>query len=221
MIAALVFAWVALPFAIAQARYALHPQLADGAVSSNWLDGNQFDVVSPVAIRRRGNGAELTVMEQNAPMAMPAPPPPPPAPASKADMNRMQQQSMDSVEVAGARIKRGDLLERYAKDAVVQAGVGRPNWRWMRVDLGFDGPVDREQMLDLWLSPPWLTALWRLLLVAALAVIPLLLLRRLHPSRSQRAAFVSLLALSIAGAPAGASELPAPQRNCCRNSRRA
>lgn len=212
VVAALVFAWVALPFAIAQARYALHPQLADGALSSNWLgDG-------------LGGGFATANLEPQATYAQEnvAPPPPPPAPmappmemapASKADVNRMQQQSMEmeTVQVTGSRIKRVDMLERYAKDAVVQAGVGRPGWRWMQVDLGFDGPVDREQSLALWLSPPWLTAFWRLLLVAALAAIALLLVRRLRAARPAPSALAGLLVLLSAATPTGAAELPDAQ----------
>jgi hypothetical protein len=207
--AALAFAWVALPFALAQARYALHPQLAEGALSSNWGDLSDLDDGFAA-----GNMAQQDVhIQENVPMAPPSPmaPPPPPPPASKADANRMQAQSMEMVEVTGSRIKRVDMLERYAKDAVVQAGVGRPNWRWMRIDLGYDGPIDREQNLDLWLSPPWLTALWRLLLVAALAAIPLLLARRLHGIRLRAPTLgAALLVLSSIGS-AAAADMPTPE----------
>ncbi len=198
--AALAFAWVALPFAIAQARYALHPQLAEGALSSNW--GGLSDLDGGFAA---GNMAQQEIsVQDNVPMA-------PPVPASKANVNRMQAQSMEMVEVTGSRIKRVDLLERYAKDAVVQAGVGRPSWRWMRIDLGYDGPIDRTQTLDLWLSPPWLTALWRLLLVAALAVIPLLLARSLHGVRTRAPTLgAALLVLGSIGS-ASAADMPSPE----------
>ncbi|MBK9657222.1 MAG: hypothetical protein IPO66_17940, partial [Rhodanobacteraceae bacterium] len=181
LVAALGFAWVALPFAIAQARYALHPQLADGAVSSNWVMA-AFDL----AVCRRQDGAAgadgdgcRTRRWRHRPHRRAWPEQGRHEPHAAADDG-------GQVEVTGSRIKRAENLERYAKDAVVQAGVGRPNWRWMQADLGFDGPVDREQMLDLWLSPPWLTALWRLLLVAALAAFALLLPRRVHTPRLRR-----------------------------------
>lgn len=196
VLAGLAFAWVALPFAIEQARLALHPQLADGAAARNWMDApGGYANVAPME--------RMKVAQEE--MAMPAPPPPPPAPSApmpQADSNRLmeQQQSLEMVQVAGSRMKRADKnLERYAKDAVVQAGVGRPNWRWMRVDLGFDGPVDREQSLRLWLSPPWLTAAWRLLLVAALALIAWLLLRGVRtPPRAQAAAAAQAMPQPVA-----------------------
>ena len=220
VLAALAFAWVALPFAIAQARYALHPQLAEGAIASNW--GDLSDLGGGFAA---GNMAPQDFAQE---ANVPPPSPAPPAPAAPAPepVPEMQQQSMEAIEVTGTRIKRVDvetsmpianiaksanIATRYAKDAVVQAGVGRPNWRWMRIDLGYDGPVDREQELDLWLSPPWLTALWRLLLVAALAAIAVLLARRLHSVRPRVSTLAkALLVLGSIGS-ASAADMPSPE----------
>jgi hypothetical protein len=212
VLAALAFAWVALPFAIAQARYALHPQLAEGALSSNW--GNFGDLDGGFAAGNKAS-QELAIQE-----TMPPPPPPAPAaPARESNVEDMQQQTLEAVQVTGTRIKRvdvessmpiGNIGVRYAKDAVVQAGVGRPNWRWTYIDLGYDGPVDREQKLDLWLSPPWLTALWRLLLVAALAAIVLLLVRRVRAVRPRTALVAALLVLCSIGS-ASAADMPTPE----------
>lgn len=203
-LAALVFAWNALPFALEQARLALHPQLA-GRAAASWSQ-------APGGIANVAN-------QEKAGMA---PPPPPPAPAAPA-MDEVQ--SLESIEVSGSRLKRADTpnalpvqqmqkaqnLERYAKDAVVQAGVGRPSWQWLRVDLGFDGPVDREQTLRLWLSPPWMTAAWRWLLVLTLALLAWLLVRRVRQLRQLRAATPVLLAALLIGAgPADAADTPDP-----------
>lgn len=207
VIAGLSLAWVALPFAISQARYALHPQLADGASPSNWLDmgvlgGNAAD--KPMA--------EPVVQEQS---FEPPAPPAPPAPAAAAPMEADQMQRSMNYEPqqqalnapSNLRSKRSSNLERYAKDAVVQAGIGRPTWRWMAVDLGFDGPVDSGQPMSLWLAPPWLTALWRLLLVAALAAIAWVLVRQFRRPPAFGAIGAALLLLGTGGS-AGAAELP-------------
>ncbi|MBV6413921.1 MAG: hypothetical protein IT479_00250 [Xanthomonadales bacterium] len=204
--AALICTWVALPFAITQARLALHPQLADGAAARNWTDaGGGFANVAPMDMAMQEQGA--MVPSEPVPMA----PPPPPMPADKADNQPpIQRQSIEAVQVSGSRSKRQENFERYAKDAVVQAGVGRPNWRWMRVDLGFDGPVDSAQSLDLWLSPPWLTAVWRLLLVASLVLIAGLLLRRARrPARASPRLAALLVGLLLA-ASASAADTPDP-----------
>jgi hypothetical protein len=209
-IAALAFVWTALPFAIAQARFALHPQLAEGALPSSW--GNVLEADFGNANMAPQVADAITDAPEG--MAIPAPPapmpPPPPPPPSKADMARNQVQSMEMVQVTGSRIKRADLMERYAKDAVVQAGVGRPSWRWMQVELGFDGPVDREQQIDLWLTPPWATALWRLLLVAALALIAWLLVHQVRRGPARPVAVLALVALLAGAAPAAAADTPDP-----------
>ena len=210
VLAALAFVWTALPFAIAQARYALHPQLAEGALPSSWGNVLEADFgnanMAPEVADVITDAPEGIAVQAPAPMA----PPPPPPPPSKADMQRNQVQSMERVEVTGSRIKRADLMERYAKDAIVQAGVGRPSWRWTQVDLGFDGPVDREQQVDLWFSPPLATALWRLLLVAALALIAWLLVQQIRRAPARPLGALALLALLAAGGPAGAADTPDP-----------
>jgi hypothetical protein len=199
-LAALVFVAIALPFATTQARYALHPQLADGGrgglYRSNANSGYANQTQAPQVAGAVGEAAPM-------PMA-----PPSQNVYDRADKESGRKVSLEQVQITGSRIKRVDNLERYAKDSVVQAGVGRPSWSWMRVDLGFDGPVDSAQQLRLWLSPPWLTALWRWLLVAAIALIAWLLLRPLQGAlRRPGTLTAGLLLLGISGI-AGASDIP-------------
>lgn len=200
--AALAFAWAALPFAIEQARYALHPQLADGASAGNWFDKGML--ADQFAVGGAAPEDDVAVQEMVMPAAAPAAPPPPPGEPMRMNSYEVSQQANAP---SNLRAKRSNNLERYAKDAVVQAGIGRPTWRWMQVDLGFDGPVDAGQQLSLWLSPPWLTALWRLLLVAALAAIALGLARSLHGARKAAPLAAAMLLLGISGA-ASAADLP-------------
>ena len=212
VLAALAFVWTALPFAIAQARFALHPQLAEGVLPSSW--GNVLDAdlgnanMAPQVADVIVDAPEGIAVQAPAPMAPPAPPPPPPEPRAKTNME--QAQSLDRIEVTGSRIKRADVMERYAKDAIVQAGVGRPSWRWTQVELGFDGPVDREAQIELWLSPPLATALWRLLLVAALALIAWLLVQQVRRGPARPTGLVALLVLLAGASPAGAADTPDP-----------
>ncbi|MFO1495833.1 MAG: hypothetical protein U1F26_14370 [Lysobacterales bacterium] len=193
------FALAALPFAIDQARWALHPQLAGGYSVSGGLDFG-YAARSEAVITDEAEGIVV---------AEPAPPPPPapPAPAAPMAQEQIQQNYLSNVQnsASNLRAKRAGNLERYAKDAVVQAGIGRPTWSWEQVSLGFDGPVDSAQMVSLWLLPPWLTALWRLLLVAALAGIALLLtfsVRRVRPAP------LAAALLLLLGGGASAAELP-------------
>lgn len=189
---ALVFAWNALPFALQQARYALHPQLATAGYEPP------------------GQGVIDVVMTESAPMdqmeggvaneVMPSAPPPPPAPPAEPMPQRMQS-SMSQIQVSGSMRKRAAVMERYAKDAVVQAGVGRPTWRWSQVDLVFDGPVDAAQSTRLWLAPPLVTAIWRFAIVIALGAIAIALARlpRWRYPRNPVAAALALLLLCLPG----------------------
>ncbi|KPA14649.1 conserved hypothetical protein, membrane [Candidatus Magnetomorum sp. HK-1] len=56
-------------------------------------------------------------------------------------------------------------------DVVVQTGPGLPEWRWKKVQLSWNGPVDKSQMIKLWLISPmlnWILSIMRVILVALL-----------------------------------------------------
>lgn len=213
LLAAAAFALAALPFAITQARWALHPQLAGSYSAPGGMLNAEFQDMerSQDVITDEAEGVAVSV-----PAASPASPPPPPAPPAppaperQMSQEQIQQNYLSNVQnsASNLRAKRSGNLERYAKDAVVQAGIGRPTWSWEQVSLGFDGPVDSAQTVSLWLLPPWLTALWRLLIVAALAGIALLLVLSLR--RAPRSATLATALLLLLSSGAQAAELPDP-----------
>ncbi len=173
---------LALPFAAQQLKLALFPQLERGEVSLASQAGPYLSTRREVGDETAMAEARLNVEEAeppqrqravpNAPaeMAMPAPPPLP------------KGGFVQSVEQ-----KRN--LNQYPSDAVLQAGRGDPDWRWQRQSLQFSGPVAVEQSLRLWLSPPWLTRLGRIAVVALLALV----LWRLLPVRWVRVAPASTM----------------------------
>ncbi|MFX6949567.1 hypothetical protein ABTH81_21030, partial [Acinetobacter baumannii] len=63
-----------------------------------------------------------------------------------------------------------DSLSRIDPAAQVQTGPGLPTWSWRSHALSWSGPVTPEQALDLWLLPPWATALLKLAGLALLAL---------------------------------------------------
>ncbi|HEY9110139.1 MAG TPA: hypothetical protein VIN58_25955, partial [Roseateles sp.] len=104
-------------------------------------------------------------------------------------------------------------LARVDPGARVQTGPGLPTWTWRAYSLSWSGPVTPEQTLDLWLLPPWATALLKFvglgLLAAALAAVagwkpPRL--PRLPPSIAGAAA---ALLIALLPQPSDA-QLPAP-----------
>lgn len=177
------FVLLALSFAVTQARYALHPQLASSAIIAPW-QGQSDSAAAPMP------GA-------------PPPPPPPPPPTADAYQQNVVESAMSGIDIERSRV--GRKVERYAKDAVIQAGNARPTWTWASAWLRFDGPIAKDQSLRLWLSPPWMTSLWRWLLVVALAWIAL------HLWRTQRPSKALLAALALIMSPAHASDIPSPE----------
>lgn len=170
ILAGLAFIVVALPFALAQGRHALHPQLA--------LDQARFLPSASYNVDGFANnqGPQMQLAEPAAPQARSLP-----APVSKSED---QQQTLESITVTGSSVKRQSIRERYSKDAVLQAGIGRPNWSWQSLQLGFDGPVERQQSLSLWIVPPWLMATWRLAILLTLAAWVWLALGAVRSRRS-------------------------------------
>ncbi len=59
-------------------------------------------------------------------------------------------------------------FERYAPNAIVQAGVGRPSWSWNSYQLEWGGPVDPQRTLNLVILPRWLVTILRFTMVLLL-----------------------------------------------------
>ena len=55
-----------------------------------------------------------------------------------------------------ARQRKQQKLREYDANTVVQTGAGVPGWTWRTVNLGWNGPVTRDQRMQLILVPPHL-----------------------------------------------------------------
>lgn len=64
-----------------------------------------------------------------------------------------------------------DKLANVDPGTRVQTGPGLPNWQWRQHVLSWNGPVERGQSIDLWLSPPKTTAAIHLLTLLTLAYL--------------------------------------------------
>ena len=157
---------IAVPFAIAELRGGLFPALgrigggaqtgpnqvaADGAV----MEGIQVapTAASPV----RGEMADEFRRDRVAGMA---------------DSKSKLESYLEYGEADGGSISSERKALEADPSAIVPTGPGRPDWIWEGVQLLWSGPVTRDQVLGLWLVPPWangLLALLRVLLVVGLA----------------------------------------------------
>ncbi len=187
---------VALPFFVFQLRAAVYPQLERPATAA------ALPSKAPPSLEDRG--------------------PPPPAPERKTRSEPILE-ALSAVGSFDARRSRAApppapataVLEAVDPHALVQTGPGVPDWRWRSVSLQIPGPVEADQYLGLWLTPPSLT---RLLRVAAVALVALLvwgLLGAPRPSRRGPGAVAWLLVLGLMGAtptqPAQAQAFPSPE----------
>lgn len=205
-LALVVLVLISVPFAIEQIRYGLYPQLLSSSYGYNDFDGR---------MNMLGGMAKQEYAE--------APPPPPaPMPASAAPepeaalSEEMVVQDADSgyssvLNRAQSVSKPAKKMKRYETNAVVvQNGYAEPSWTFHGYSLQIQGPVDPSQNMRLIISPPWLTAASRFLMVAALVWVLLAMLlkhfKQTPPSRKLGFGLVLLLA----GSMAQASEPPVP-----------
>ena len=147
-----------VPFAVEQIRFAFYPQLADSGWARGAGEPQELSAAAPVAL-------------QVSHLAVPPPPPkaePASPPAELQEVVVANPYSLTSL----ARDRLGiPEPQRYAPGAMVQAGPGIPQWRYMRYEYGWTGPVDAAQTVRFVVLSPLLVAVWRILGVALLIVI--------------------------------------------------
>jgi hypothetical protein len=228
---------VMLPFSVLQVRKALYPHLDAGGAQ---LDAGSWSLSMP------GTASEPAVdAVRDEPEAAPATPAPEEV-AQKAEGAAYDQSAsmlreaaggggLGSLGVSGVGVKtapargrgdyeaRSDWLSSSKNDvdpnAVVQTGPGLPAWQFRQFTLRWSGPVQKDQRIQLWIAPPFVSRLWS---IASVLFCGLLLFalaraaRRAGPvqpaSEPPPAAGAALLLLAL-GWPhaAQAQSLPPPE----------
>ncbi|HWO99829.1 MAG TPA: hypothetical protein VNL74_04305 [Methylococcus sp.] len=141
----------ALPFAVQQLRQSLYPQLEPYGV------------------------AEVPPPYPQEAVSLPTPATTEAVPLlGKVEPSRRKEQGAPGPEADVA--PRPPVRRGVDPDALTQTGPGLPEWTWSRIDLAWNGPVLRDQHLQLLLIPPGVTRLLNLLRVALLAVLAVALL---------------------------------------------
>ncbi|WIV99066.1 hypothetical protein [Kinneretia aquatilis] len=141
-----------LPFGVDQLRYAMYPALDQPAMTHGLP---QAETAVPAA----------------APPFIPPPEMAEPAPAGSS-YSRLKEAVSDAAPVPQKEPRRLDQADPSAR---VQTGPGLPSWHWQEHALVWQGPVQADQALQLYLLPPAGTALLRvaslLLMLAALLAL--------------------------------------------------
>lgn len=162
-----------LPFVIDQARKLVYPQLEVPAVA-DWAE-----VAEPELMMQR----ERVLYD-----AMPAPREPLASGIEEITVTaRKQEERIDTVD--------------WQPTGIVPAGPGLPDWRWHEYQLGWSGPVEPEETMQLVIAGPWMVALFRLLAILASAgLLAAIALRGLRPAAAGgwRQALTGLPALLLA-----------------------
>ena len=141
-----------VPFAIAQIRISLYPQLEPEAHRRGeaiglfqLLAGSEFPHAGPQTTAEdefevTGSYVRETAFEL-------------PRELAKAALSRVHEPA---------------TFSRYDDNALVQTGPGKPNWTWTTYPLAWSGPVDAERTMRLLILPAPLTSVLRLVAIAAL-----------------------------------------------------
>ncbi len=189
-----------LQFAISQARTALYPVLEQ---SGGALDESRSlsDVV-PASMPS----------EQDLAMKRPMPAASPATSLEPNESQSLRSRSLMRDEGKLAQSQSQQLNRAYRNvdpTAIVQTGPGLPTWSWHSYGLQWDGPVLNDQVMTLWLLPPWVQKLLTVLRLALLGVLLAALVRHtwrsLPPAQSSSpgsggpAALAGGLVLSLAG----------------------
>jgi hypothetical protein len=159
-----------VPFALYQARLAFFPQLESTPVFTGALAG--------------GVGARREMA--TAPQAVPVAPPPPGI--EEMEFNQAMDQAAEAGSVTPSAPVQAKLaapappppraIPRYAPGTLLQSGPGVPNWSYQSHRLQWSGPVEPGQAMHLVVLGPWLVSVWRLLAIMLLAVLFVVLARR-------------------------------------------
>ncbi len=175
-----------IPFAAGQLRIAIYPQLESQGAPGGYGITDQ----SKAALYGVGdpNGRTSTAGRILAP-----------SPESTANAVA-DFEALEEVIVTGTGISRS--FSRYAPNAIVQVGPGRPDWQWNSYRLNWSGPVEPDRTMRLVIMPRWLVTALRFIEVVLLAVLAAVFifeaLNRRPPWQGMRSA-VSESAASVMG----------------------
>ena len=145
---------VFISLAISSLRLAVYPTLEKQGINSSYQQSALFsqpDLVNESMVQ------EVSAMEDTGKV-------------------RMQRLIKSSVSDSLPNYKKQDLYQVGENDRV-QTGPGIPTWSWNYLTIRSSGMVTMDQQINLWLSSPLLTAIWRIINVLLIALMGSVMLR--------------------------------------------
>ncbi|MFV0477959.1 MAG: hypothetical protein ACK5ME_09000 [Parahaliea sp.] len=145
-----------LGFAVESFRLAIYPSLERHSVGeyqhSTYARSNDADYIS-----------EVTLSE----------------PVEAVAGTSRSQSKSDPLKSKTPRITAPVNLYQIDDSDRVQTGPGQPTWTWNYAQLRSSGPVDAQHQLQLYFSKPWMTIIWRILMVLSTGLYSAIILHRL------------------------------------------
>ncbi|MDR1967092.1 MAG: hypothetical protein LBQ32_00130 [Burkholderiaceae bacterium] len=219
-----VFFLTAIAFAPGQLRAALHPQL-ERADNGDAAGGTYAAAMRPAPApappmaapaRKSANYAALPLAARVPEPADEASVPMEPDVGTRNAAPLAQKMAPPMSALSSRAKQKLPDQQRYAQANMVQTGSGEPDWRMgQHYNLRWTGPVLAEQTVRLIVSPPWLTRLLRVAMVALLGLLVWRVACRARPGRPQPAPLqppmaTTALAMAVIAASAMLGLLPAP-----------
>ncbi|UCF82264.1 MAG: hypothetical protein JSV50_13805 [Desulfobacteraceae bacterium] len=142
---------LAIPFMVQQVRWGVYPQLESPGVGARFVGTGYMDA----EVKRPEGTVRRSVTK-----------------AKKAPTRTKSYLLSESMH---------DKLESYERQqqavlfqdpsALVQTGPGLPKWKWHTFFMKWNGPVNRDQQVRLWLLPPWINLILAFVRVFLLAFL--------------------------------------------------
>jgi hypothetical protein len=167
-----VLALALLPFMWMQVRLALYPQLEP---ASPWNYHEVLESVGPYALPSIAS-PNMRAMPQEAP-AIEADIVEESTTAASQQVEPLGKSNADGAPAAISGLNNVGVVQRYASGTRLQAGPGIPNWTYHEYQYRWSGPVEAGDTVHFIYIGPVLMFLWRVLGVAALALLFLWLAR--------------------------------------------
>ncbi len=141
---------LAIPFMIQQIRWGIYPQLEN----PTYLSGRGVPGQMSVSKRLESAGDTATSI----------------MPQKMKKNTKFYPESQQVQQLADAHRKKAAVFS-HDPNATIQTGPGLPAWKWRSVNMKWNGPVNRNQHIGLWLLSPTINMILSFIRVILLAML--------------------------------------------------
>jgi hypothetical protein len=167
---------ITIPFLVDQVRKGIYPQLEKPwkqiTAAKNLGMGNLLSIETDNVAAKERRVNDFSEAEENAPTE---PMIEQKLMKAKAKKQRSLPSSINRQDNYYSYSKKSVNYNRIDPNATVQTGLGAPQWQWNKVDLSWNGSVDSEQQINLWLLTPTMTLVFNFIRAIVVVILSLLM----------------------------------------------